>query len=116
MPNSFTKIIDLVKKTGDNCVILDNEGNPAYVIVSFSDYRKMILGKSGVAGLTEDELLVKINPDIATWMHRCLSVWSDQRWGPWNVFFTSSEDSGASWGETPIDTRGSATESGTPRS
>ena len=67
MPNSFTKIVDLVKKTGDNCVVLDNNGDPAYVVISFSNYQKMILGKSEIAGLTEDELLEKINRDIATW-------------------------------------------------
>ena len=67
MPNSFTKIIDLVKKTGDNCVVLDNNGDPAYVVISFNNYQKMILGKSEIAGLTEDELLEKINRDIATW-------------------------------------------------
>jgi hypothetical protein len=67
MPNSLEKIIELIKKTGDNCIVLDKDGSPAYVIVSFSDYQKIVLGKSEVAGLTENELLSKINRDIAAW-------------------------------------------------
>ncbi|MAF14308.1 MAG: hypothetical protein CMI53_05485 [Parcubacteria group bacterium] len=67
MPNSFDKIINLINKTGDNCVVLDHQGNPAYVVVKFDKYQSMILNKSEVAGLTEDELLDKINRDVATW-------------------------------------------------
>ena len=67
MPNSLGKIISLIKKTGDNCIVLDYEGNPAYVVVTFDDYQGMILGRSEVAGLTENELLDKINRDIAAW-------------------------------------------------
>ncbi len=67
MAENFEKIIDLIKKTGDNCVVLDPSGNPAYVVVTFKDYRDLVLNKSEVAGLTEDQLLDKINRDIATW-------------------------------------------------
>jgi len=65
--SNLEKIIDLIKKTGDNCVVLDHEGKPAYVIMGFDDYQSLVLDKSEVASLTEDELLKKINRDIATW-------------------------------------------------
>jgi len=64
---NLEKIIDLIKKTGDNCVVLDHDGKPAYVIMSFDDYQSLVLNKSEVASLTEDELLRKINRDVATW-------------------------------------------------
>ena len=32
MSESIKKIISLINKTGDNCVVLDEAGNPAYVI------------------------------------------------------------------------------------
>ncbi|MDD2806921.1 MAG: hypothetical protein PHW95_00140 [Patescibacteria group bacterium] len=67
MPNSLEKIIELIKKTGDNCVVLDSSGNPAYVVLSFDDYKKLVADKSEIADLTEDELLNKINRDIAIW-------------------------------------------------
>lgn len=67
MANSFKKIIELINKTGDNCIVVDQEGEPAYVVMTFADYEKMILGKSEVASLTEGELVEKINRDVAIW-------------------------------------------------
>ncbi len=60
-------IINLIKKTGDKAIVLDETGVPGYVIMAVSDYERLVLGKSGVAGLTEDELLAKINREIAIW-------------------------------------------------
>jgi hypothetical protein len=66
MPN-FQKLVNLLKKTGDRAIILDERGEPGYIIMALSDYEDLILGKSGVSGLTEAELLDKINRDIAIW-------------------------------------------------
>ncbi len=66
MPN-LEKLVNLLKKTGDKAIILDQNGDPGYVIMTVSDYEDLILGKSGVSGLTENELLDKINRDIAIW-------------------------------------------------
>jgi len=67
MSNPLIKIIDLIKKTGDNCVVLDAAGNPAFVVLSFEGYQKIRIGKSDVAALTEEQLLNKVNADIAAW-------------------------------------------------
>ena len=69
MPNSLKKVIDLIKKTGDRCIVLNEDGEPTYVLMTFGDYEALVFGKSApeVAGLTENELLEKINRDIATW-------------------------------------------------
>jgi len=67
MANPLEKIIDLIKKTGDNCIVLDALGNPAYVVVDFADYQNLILGKAEVSGLSEEQLLDKINRDVANW-------------------------------------------------
>lgn len=66
MPN-FKKLVNLIKKTGDKAIILDENGEPGYVVMTVNDYEDLILGKSGVSGLTENELLDKINRDIAIW-------------------------------------------------
>jgi hypothetical protein len=68
MYNQLQKAIDLVKKTGDRLMVFDS-ANPEniYVVMSLKDYENLILGKSEVRGLTEDELLDKINRDIAIW-------------------------------------------------
>lgn len=64
---SFPKVLDLIKKTGDKGIVLDESGEPKYVIMSFFDYEKLVEGRSEVKGLTEDELLAKINRDIEIW-------------------------------------------------
>ena len=64
---NLQKLVNLLKKTGDKAIVLDDHGDPSYVIMTISGYEDLILGKSGVADLTEDELLDKINRDIAIW-------------------------------------------------
>ncbi len=66
MDNQLNKIIGLIQKTGDKCVVF-NPTNEAYVVMTLKDYEKLVLGKSEVHNLTEDELLDKINRDIAVW-------------------------------------------------
>lgn len=61
------KIINLIEKTGDRCVVVDQEGNPAFVIMSFSAYEKLVEGKSDITDLTEEQLLEKINRDVSIW-------------------------------------------------
>ncbi len=65
--DQLRKIISLIKKTGDRVVVLDEKSESGYVVMTISEYEKLILGQSGVQGLTEDELLAKINRDIAIW-------------------------------------------------
>lgn len=38
-----------------------------YMLMSLDEYEKLLIGKSEVRNLTEDELLDKINRDIAIW-------------------------------------------------
>ena len=65
--DNFSRFINLIQKTGDKLVITDTAGNAAYVIMTLKDYEKMILGHSDIKDLTEEELLAKINRDIALW-------------------------------------------------
>lgn len=67
MSENLEKIINLIKKTGDKAIILDAQGDPSYVIMTVPDYERLMLGKSEVLGLTEQELLDKINRDINFW-------------------------------------------------
>ena len=67
MSHSLEKIIELINKTGDNCVVLDVKGNPAYVVMTFDNYNRVVSNKAELSQLTEDELLNKINRDVATW-------------------------------------------------
>ncbi len=64
---NMQKVVNLIRKTGDKAIILDENGDPGFVIMSIGDYENLVIGKSGVQGLTEEELLDKINRDIAVW-------------------------------------------------
>ncbi len=68
MQEQLQKAINLVKKTGDRLIVFDSsKPENVFVIMSLKDYENLVLGKSEVRGLTEDELLDKINRDIAIW-------------------------------------------------
>ena len=70
MPNTIHEVIELINKTGDSCIVLDADANPAYVILPFAEYKKIIENRDAVTELTEEELLNKINRDIALWRQR----------------------------------------------
>jgi hypothetical protein len=73
MQDQLAKAINLAKKTGDKLIVFDSsKPENVFVVLSIKDYENLVLGKSEVRGLTEDELLDKINRDIAIWK-------SDQR-------------------------------------
>lgn len=69
MFNEFDKIFDLIKKTGDRFIISENNQN--YVIMSLEQYEKLIKEHNNaiekVQGLTEDEMIERINQEIAAW-------------------------------------------------
>jgi len=67
MPENFEKIISLIRKTGDNCIVLDYQGNPVYVITTFKKYQDLVFDKPEVSSLSEGELADKINSDITFW-------------------------------------------------
>jgi len=68
MDNKLQKAIDLSRKTGDRLIIFDyTRSNDPFVVMSMEEYERMALGNTDVRGLTEDELLDRINRDIAVW-------------------------------------------------
>jgi len=68
MQNQLKKAISIAKKTGDRLIVNDlSRGDSAFVVMSLDEYEKLVTEKSEVRGLTEDELLDKINRDIAIW-------------------------------------------------
>ncbi len=85
--SELNKIISLIKKTGDKCVVLDGQGNSC-VVMSLKDYERLVMSKSEVRGLTEDELLDKINRDIALWK----SAQEDSKLESWDDFLSNLEE------------------------
>lgn len=68
MSSQLQKAINLSKKTGDRLIVFDRaESESPYVVMSLDDYEKLAIGQNAVRGLTEAELLDKINRDVAIW-------------------------------------------------
>ncbi|MCX6742871.1 MAG: hypothetical protein NT116_01405 [Candidatus Parcubacteria bacterium] len=60
------KILELLRKTGDRFILEDEKGN-IFVVLSVNDYENLILKNSELKNFSEEELLNKINKDIAVW-------------------------------------------------
>jgi len=68
MQNQVEKAIKLAKKTGDRVIVVDKQcPEDAFVVMGLDEYEKIVIGRSDVRNLTEDELLDKINRDVAVW-------------------------------------------------
>ncbi|MEA3449863.1 MAG: hypothetical protein U9Q85_02695 [Patescibacteria group bacterium] len=75
MENQLQKALSLSKKTGDILLVFNASGDTdPFVLMDLDAYEKIIIGKSEVRGLSEDELLDKINRDIAIWRSENNSV------------------------------------------
>jgi PHD/YefM family antitoxin component YafN of YafNO toxin-antitoxin module len=58
---------EVLNLAGGRYIIVEN-GKPAYIVMSFEDYKEAVLNrKKELRGLTEKELIDKINSDISLW-------------------------------------------------
>jgi hypothetical protein len=68
MHKQLQKAINLARKTGDRLIVYDmQDDDSAFAVMSLDEYEKLTIKKSHVHGLTEDELIDKINRDISIW-------------------------------------------------
>lgn len=72
----WNAIKQILKKNSGTCIIVE-EGKPAYVVVPFDDYGKLLEEHSDVSflekrkeGTSEQEILEKINQEITNWKGR----------------------------------------------
>jgi len=66
-------------------IVFDNvRSEDPFVVMNLDEYEKLSLGRSEIRGLTENELLDKINRDIAIWK-------SEQTTGPFEVENTEND-------------------------
>ncbi len=68
MQNSqINRVIKLVRRTGDKAVIMDNESDSVMMLMDLDAYEKMLENSGRVETLTEEELMDRINRDVAVW-------------------------------------------------
>ena len=78
---NWPRILQLLRKTGDRFLIEDEQGN-IFVLLNANDYENIVVKESQLKDLSEEELLNKINKDIAVWKaqqedEKLLSNWQD---------------------------------------
>jgi hypothetical protein len=83
---NFSKIFDLIKKTGDRFIIENNKGE-LFVIMDLKKYEDLVFKNSDVRSLNKDELINKINKDI--------SIWKSEQDENQENFFPSSDEAKA---------------------
>lgn len=67
--NQLKQLLNLIRRTGERCFVADNESNEVFALMTLSDYEKLLNSEVGrdIAKLSEDEMMNKINRDIAYW-------------------------------------------------
>lgn len=65
--NNLVKITKLLSM-GEKIIVVNEQVEPQFVVMNIGEYEKIMgSGDFGIKGLTEEELLAKINRDIAIW-------------------------------------------------
>lgn len=68
MQNSqINRVVRLVRRTGDKAIIMDNESDAVMMLMDLGAYEKILDNSRGVEKLTEEELMERINRDVAVW-------------------------------------------------
>ena len=68
MQNQLQKAIAIANKTGDRLIVYNMvDSDDPFVLMSLDEYEKLVIKRTNIKDLTEDELLDKINRDIAVW-------------------------------------------------
>ncbi len=68
MQNSqINRVVRLVRRTGDKAIIMDNESDAVMMLMELGAYEKILDNSRGVEKLTEEELMERINRDVAIW-------------------------------------------------
>ncbi len=65
--NQINKLLSLIRKTGDRGIIADNNSDELFVIMDSENYERFLDHTKSTKGLNEEEMMNKINRDIALW-------------------------------------------------
>ena len=67
MNNQLQKAINIVLRTGDRLVVVNENSDESYVIMNLDEYEKLTRKEKKTSNLTEEKLVDKINRDISLW-------------------------------------------------
>ena len=62
----LSDILNLLDSSGGKYVVVE-DGKPKYAIMDMEEYKKMAINQDSLSSLSKDDLIKKINKDIALW-------------------------------------------------
>ena len=65
--SQLNKALNIMRRTGDRLIIMDQETDEASVMMVLESYERLLNATQTVGGLSEEEMVEKINRDIALW-------------------------------------------------
>lgn len=67
--SQLERAFKLVKKTGDKAIVFEKDSDDAVVLMNLEGYENLLEAgnRSDITDLTEEELMEKINKDVAVW-------------------------------------------------
>ncbi len=65
--DQLDRILNIVYRTGDRVIIVDKEREEPIVLMDLSGYENLLLPTQPVRGLSEEEMMNRINREIALW-------------------------------------------------
>ncbi len=80
MNNQLEKILNFVKKTGEKGIFFDNDGE--FVLMKLDDLYNLSQSSRDFSNLSEEEMLNRINRDIALWREGQKEDEQDGDWEP----------------------------------
>ncbi|HUT22384.1 MAG TPA: hypothetical protein VMX18_03185 [Candidatus Bipolaricaulota bacterium] len=64
---NLEKIIKFIQETGDKCIYYDAQSGNNLMIMPLGEYQRILGENTGIRDLTQEELLDRMNRDIALW-------------------------------------------------
>jgi|GEM_PF-1665380 len=64
------RVINLIRRTGDRCILMDNHSEDVLVMMQLGEYEKLLDGdsdKKSLVDMSEREMMDKMNREIAYW-------------------------------------------------
>lgn len=94
------RVVNLIRRTGDRCLLLDNESDDVLTLMRLEDYEKLLNTDTGrpIQDLSEREMMEKVNRDIAYW--RSFQQEENKKEKDWSEF---AEDEGCNCEECGCD-------------
>lgn len=66
--HQLNRLLGLIRRTGDRCVIMDGEDDEIFVLMNLPSYERMLdAGHEAIGRLSEQEMMKKVSRDITAW-------------------------------------------------